>query len=225
MPVNLPDQNWTVPIGADVADNPQAFVDFAADVQGTVVLRYPNTATRDSFDGSRVAGDISFTTGNTWYERWTGVKWLPCTSITAFKAANQIVNNSAVLVNDAELILPLPAIGSRYGFKFGLRYATNTTADIAISFAGPAGSTITFGGAGPDTSAANVFNAASNYTDTVAPASLFFGGGVTANITVQGVVETVAATGNLTLQFAQAVANASNTIMANYSWGILDAIS
>lgn len=224
-PVNLPDQNWTVPIGADAADNPLAFVDFAADVQQTVVLRYPNTATRDAFNGSRVAGDVSFTAGNTWYERWTGSKWLPCTAINVFKANNQTVNNSTVLVNDTELVLPLPAASSRYGFQFNLRYSTNTTADIALSFSGPAGATITFGGAGPDTSAANVFNAASNYSDTIAPASLFFGGGATGNISVQGSVETAAATGSLTLRFAQAIANASNTTIASFSWGTMVAIN
>ncbi len=224
MPVNLPDQGWTVPTGPDLADNPLAFADFAADVQQTVVLRYPNTATRDAFNAGRIAGDISFTAGNIWYDRWTGSKWLPCTAIKVVKINNQTVNNTAVLVNDTELVLPLPAANSRYGFRFNLRYSTNTTADIAISFSGPAGSTITFGGAGPDTSAADVFNAASNYRDVVAPASLSFGGGATANISVQGVVAIVGTTGNLTLRFAQAVANASNTTMADFSWGSLEAL-
>lgn len=225
MPTNLPDQNWTVPIGTDLADNPLAFTDFATDVMGTVVLRYPNTATRDAFNGSRVAGDISFTTGRSWYDRWTGSKWLPCTAIKIFKTANQTVNNTTVQTNDSQLVFPLPTANSHYGFFLNIRYNTNATADLAISFTVPAGATCTYGGAGPDTTAANVFNAASNYTDTVAPANLNFGGGATqANILIQGVVGLAATTGNLQFRFAQAVANASNTTILDFSWGMVEAI-
>lgn len=224
MPTNLPDQNWTVPAGADLADNPFAFTDFAADVLRTVVLRYPNTATRNAFNGSRVAGDISFVTGRSWYDRWNGATWVPVTPIQAFKMADQTVNNTVTLVNDTELSVPLPTDNIRYLYRCGVRYNSNTIADIKLAFALPAGAVATIYGPGIDLATASP-TALSNFADVVTPGTFASGGtGSNVAITLNGGIQVAGTTGNFTLQFAQNTLNASNTSVLAFSflqvWGV-----
>lgn len=224
MPTNLPDQNWTVPAGPDLADNPLAFTDFAADVLDTVVLRYPNIATRDAFNGTRAIGDISFTTGNTWYDRWTGTKWLPCTPIQAFQSADINVNNSTVLVSVPTLSVPLPTGNSHYALDAFIRYASNTTADYKCTLIGPAGSTIVFSGPALDTAAGSATGSAF-FGETIAPATLGVGGtGATGILPLRASIGLGATTGSLTFQFAQNTANVSNTSTQTFSWMRVTAI-
>lgn len=223
-PTDLPDQNWTVPAFPDDADAPFGFTDFAADQLKNVILRYANTATRDSFNGSRTAGDISFVTGNTWYDRWTGSKWLPVTPIRATKGASQSVNNSTALVNVTDLVVPLPVANTRYLIDAWIYYSSGTTADIKFTFTGPAGMNCWFSGPGLATSAA----ASSGDVEmgiVFAPATIAFGGtGADVSCRITGTVETLAATGNLQLQFAQNALQVVNTTVAFPSWLTVQAI-
>lgn len=227
MPVNLPDQNWTVPTGTDLANNPLAFTDFAADVMGTVVLRYPNTATRDAFNGSRIAGDISFTTGSTWYDRWTGSKWIPCTPISAFKTAAQTVNNSTALVNDTALFVTLPAINTNYAIECYIAYNSTIVADIKFdfaftgtttqtTFAGPAGATtIAAGGVGDGNWDASPFGTVLQVGGAAGPAGCLLTGGILVSGTA----------GVLTLRWAQNTLDATNTQVQEGSWLKVSAMS
>lgn len=224
MPTNLPDQNWTVPAGPDPANNPLGFTDFAGDVLQTVLLRYPNTATRDAFNGSRVAGDLSFVTGRTWYDRWTGSKWLPAIPYSVSASADQTVNNTAVLVNSNQLILPLPVANTVYGVSVLARYSSNTTADIKFSFALPAGATAVFGGPFLDSAAGSATGSAF-FGETITPAAVASGGtGTTAIVKIEASVSVGATTGNVIVQFAQNTANASNTTLNTLSYMTVSAI-
>jgi hypothetical protein len=226
MPTNLPDQNWTVPAGPDLADNPFAFTDYSADVIQNVILRYPNIATRDAFNGSRIAGDMSFTLGRTWYDRWTGTKWIPCTAITVAKTANQIVNNSVALVNDAALVAPLPAANTYYLVSIPVRYTSSTTADIKFSLTLPAGATGFLGGPGLTTAAAGQTGDADFEAVTI-PAVRPFGGagGATFTLTVlRATVLTAGTTGNCQLQWAQNTLDATNTTVFAQSMMKIEAI-
>jgi len=202
MPTNLPDQNWTVPAGPDPADAPLGFTDFAGDVVQNVILRYPNTATRDAFNGSRVAGDISFVTGRTWYDRWTGTKWLPCTTISSLKTVNQTVNNSTTFVNATGLVL---------------RYTSSVNADIKFTFTVPAGGNWALGG--PVISVAGGGATATPDWEAVnAPASRPSGGAaVPAVVSLVVIVQTGANIGNFQLQFAQNTLEVSNTTLHDFS--------
>lgn len=213
MPTNLPDQNWTIPAGADLADNPLAFTDYSADLLNGVILRYPNVATRDAFNGSRLPGQVSFTTGQTWYDRWTGTKWIPCTSIKVAKTGNQVVNNSTVLVNDTQLVAPLPAANTYYLVSIPIRYTSSTTADIKFSLTLPAGATGFIGGPGLTTAAAGQTGDADFEAVTI-PAVRPYGGagGATFTLTVlQATILTAGTTGNCQLQWAQNTLDATNT--------------
>jgi hypothetical protein len=220
MPTNLPDQNWTVPSGTDLADNPLAFTDFAADVLQTVVLRYPNTATRDAFNGSRVAGDISFTTGNTWYDRWTGLKWIPINSMSVYKTASQVVNNSTALVNDNHLFLPLPSLNTVYSVEGYVEYNSSTTADFKFGLAIPAGASTRFMASGLATGAAAA-TGDGNFQVQTTGGTLAYGGagvGTRVGIHIAGVVQQGATAGNVTFQWAQNTLDATNTTVDQLSW-------
>jgi hypothetical protein len=190
-----------------------------------VVLRYPNTATRDAFNGSRNAGDISFTTGNTWYEQWTGAKWMPCTPIQSIKTANQSVNNSVALVNATGLVVPLPAASTSYRIDAWIPYNSSTVADIKLGFTAPALATYKFAGPGL------AFNAASNIGDgefgfaSTAGTITFGGSGGDVAFRLVGTVITGVATGNLQLQFAQGFVEVSNTTILADAWLKAEAIS
>jgi hypothetical protein len=213
MPTNLPDQNWTVPAGLDPADAPFGFTDFAGDVLQNVILRYPNVATRDAFNGSRVAGDISFIVGRTWYDRWTGSKWIPVTPIKVAKTANQVVNNSTTLVNDLHLVAALPAANTYYHVAIIARYTSSTTADIKFSLTLPAGATGFIGGPGLTTAAAGQ-TADADFEAVTIPAVRPYGGAGGATftlVTLNATILTGANTGNCQLQWAQNALDATNT--------------
>lgn len=221
MPTNLPDQGWTIPAPADLANNPLAFTDFAADVQATVVLRYPNTATRDAFNGGRVAGDISFTTGNTWYDRWTGTKWLPIMPLTTILAAPQIVNNSTAFVATA-LSITLPAISATWTIEAWLYHASSTTADIKFTFAAPGGgATLVWGQVGLATTATtntgDMTNDASG-TPTTAISAAGIGTADFINTLLTGQITTVGVASTVQVQFAQNTLDATNTTLFTNSW-------
>lgn len=219
MSANTTNQQITYPVGTDLADNPTAFLDMLADVEGRLVQRYTSDADRLARNPTPALGEMSIVTSNTWYDRWTGVKWLPCTVMSKAKVADQNVNNSTVVVNDTELFLPVPTANSRFAFRLGIRYVGNNTADIKFTFTGPAGATITFGGIGPDTAATSGANASTNFVGAIPPATLAYSGDASgAWMQIHGSLLTAAATGILQLQWAQNVANVSNTTVQAFSF-------
>lgn len=227
MPTNLPDQNWTVPTGTDLADNPTAFTDFASDVLQTVVLRYPNVATRDAFNGSRVAGDLSCTAGRTWYDRWTGSAWKPLTPLQAFKSAGQTVNNSTVLVNDTQLFINFPSVtgGCVYLIEGFISYTSNATADFKIAVAAsvnitaldfaPVGLATTAAGTVGDMNAPVVSGSAPAFGGAAAAAAIMLNGRLNNSTGVGDVFQ---------IQWAQNTADPSNTTVNSGSWIRLTAL-
>jgi hypothetical protein len=218
-----------VPAGADLADNPLAFTDFAADVLATVVLRYPNVATRDAFNAGRVAGDISFTTGDTWYSRWTGTKWLPVTPLQVYKSATQTVNNSTALVNDAELVVAFPAtnaISTRWGFEAFVSYSSSTVADFKAAFAGTNVTGLNYAPIALATSAGGTTGDVITQGTTALGTAIQIGGsGGMAVALLTGSIVSNGSAGTLTLQWAQNTLEVSNTQVFLGSWLRLTAIS
>lgn len=225
MPIIDPDQGVPLPDGPDLANNPAAFSNFYTPVKSRLILRYPTRAARAAQHPAPILNETSIIDGETWYERWTGAKWLPASSWGAFKSVAQVVNNSAVLVNDTALTVPLPAANTMYQFSMGLRYTSNTTADIKVTFSQPAGCVSVFGGPLVDLGAGGSISQ-SDWNNGVPPSVLASGGtNVIAYATVTGSISTAAATGSYTLQWAQNTANASNTTVHDFSWIVVHAIS
>lgn len=229
MPTNLPDQNWTIPAGPDLANNPLAFNDFAADVLDTVILRYPNIATRDAFNGGRAAGDVSFVTGDTWYSRWTGVKWLPFTPLQAVKTSTQTVNNSTALVNDTELFINFPAtnaVASTFLLEGFLAYSSSTVADFKLAFAGTNVTAFNYAPIALATTAAGTSgDVITQDTTALATAIQIGGSGGMAGIILGGRIVTNGSAGTLTAQWAQNTLEASNTQVFAGSWLRLNGMS
>lgn len=218
-------QGITIPVGTDAADNPQAFVDMIAGVEGRLVQRYTSNADRAARNPTPATGEMSLVAGNTWYDRYTGAKWLPCTPISSVKAADQSVNNSTTMTNVIGLVVPLPLASTSYSIEAWVPYTSSTVADLKLGFVAPAGADCRFGGPGL------AFNAASNIGDgefgfTGTGGTIVFGGsGGFVALGLRGVVIVGATTGTLQLQFAQGALEVSNTTITLGSWLKVEAIS
>lgn len=220
MSTTTSDQQLVIPVGPDGAWNPGAFIDYNAGVEGRLVLKYASNADRTARHPSPVAGDLSFVAGNTWYDTWTGSKWLPCTPISAVKTANQTINNTTI-TNDTQLFVPLPAANSNYAIDMYLRYSGTTTADFKGTFSVPAGATGSFGILGITTGAAGTTG--DGQFNENPPGSIISIGGIGAATSlsahVRGIVRTAGTTGNLQFQWAQDTVDAGNpTTLRDFSW-------
>lgn len=226
MSANTTNQQITYPVGTDLADNPTAFLDMLADVEGRLVQRYTTDADRLARNPAPTTNELSIVTGNTWYDRWTGVKWLPVTAIQVFKTAAETVNNSTALQNDDQLFLPIPPIVANWTIEGALYYTSTTVADFKASFAANAGiGSLLFGLQGLAVASAAVTgdtNWDSQVPGTAIPIA-GIGGTITANI--NGGFTSTGVAGTLQLQWAQNTLEATNTQVTTRSWLRMTAVS
>lgn len=226
MSANTTNQQITYPDGPDLADNPTAFLDMLADVEGRLVQRYTSDADRLARNPTPAVNEMSIVAGNTWYDRWNGTKWLPVTPIQAYKLTTQTVNNSTALVNDAELFVTVPVANTNYSIEAYVAYNSSIVADIkfdfaytgattSTTFAGPAGATtIAAGGVGDGNWDASPFGTVLQVGGAAGAAGCLLTGGMRASTT-----------GILTLRWAQNTLEASNTQVLDTSWLRLTAVS
>ena len=139
--------------------------------------------------------------------------------VSALKVGDQTVNNSSTLVNDTNLFCSVVA-NAWYAYELHLTQNSNATANFKINFTMPAGAVMI----------------RSNYLNTTGAAiqhAPFTGasiGGLTgaaadAALDVWGSFTIGANAGTLQLQWAQNVANASNTIVRDGSFLVLRRLS
>lgn len=126
------------------------------------------------------------------------------------KRADQIVNNSAGLVNDADLIFPLAAYESA-SFLLNVAHVGNSTADLKCNFTGPAGATITYASASGmryDTGDSIVIDTESSAGGT----SKTWGAATSVrNFALRGYAKAGATAGTVRFQWAQSTAEAVDT--------------
>lgn len=193
------------------------------DTQGTKTQQYGITAqattdciiTENLVAGNNVSGYHTQGTGNV----RLAYNFPPVRSTLS---ADQTVNNSTTLVDSGLVVDVAPeAIYEVRGF---LIYNSSTTADMNILFVGPAGATMNWSGDSPH-SAATSGNPLIHRTANTIGTTLTVGG-FAANAIGQplGVLTVGATAGTLKLQFAQAVAEVSNTILRAGSWLQLERI-
>ena len=124
------------------------------------------------------------------------------------KTANQTVNNSIVLVNDTALLF---AIAANEVWEFTLIpiHNSGTTPDIKFCIIGPAGASAYYIAVHENSLGAVALDRG------ILGDEITFGGTASNRITgtIKGIVINGATAGNLQLQWAQATANASNTIV------------
>ena len=126
-----------------------------------------------------------------------------------YKSADEIVNNSSALQDDNHLIFALAATGE-WEFQVNLWYDAATAADIKVAFTIPASTTLYWSHTGADASLASHNDA---FVTTASASTRDLGGnavGTLRHARIVGYVRTTGTSGNLTMQWAQNTANASD---------------
>lgn len=226
MPTDTTDQQITTPTGTDAADNPVAFVNNVADVEPRLVRRYTNEADRTARMLALAENDVSTLAAEDRAEIYNGTNHISLFSRGIF--ANKFrttdataVNNSTVLVSDAVLVAALPTAG-RFQFELVLFYDSSTTADLKVAFTIPAAAVIRWGGVGPSTTVSGGVGTAQFSVAIGSGTTITYGGsGVgTANtvaLIAKGNVLMGGTAGNLQLQYAQQVADPTDTVVRAHS--------
>lgn len=126
--------------------------------------------------------------------------------ISAIKGSDQTVNNSATLVNDNTLLIPVAA-NATYEFRLRLAYNSGATPGFKFTFTVPAGAAVRFNSL--------VMNGGGLKSFTHAPGDTpaLDGGATDLPVTLWGEITVAGTPGTVQLQWAQVTANASNTIV------------
>lgn len=222
MPTNTPDQGIPLPQGADPADGPTAFTNNTAAIEQRLVRNYTDATDRTARMVALGENDISTLDAENRIEVFDGANQisLRARSVYAepFLTADAIpINNSTVLVTDPNLGAALPATG-RFLWSLVLFYDSSTTADFKIAFTWPALATVKWGIVAASTAVSSGVGTGAWSTATVSGTSMAIGGsGVgTANTlmaTVQGSILMGGTSGVLRLQYAQQVADLTNSVV------------
>lgn len=226
MPVNTSDQQITMPIGADTADNPTAFVNEVADVESRLVRIYTNEADRTARMLSLAENNISGLAAENRIEVYTGTTQISLYSralwADLFRTADAApINNNAVLQSDAVLVTALPTAG-RFHWNAILYFDAAAAADIKVAFTIPAGATMRWGGHGASTAVAGNVGTGQFLCTTVSGTAIPYGasGVGTANtsmIIINGTVVMGGTAGNLQLQYAQNTADPTDLVVRAHS--------
>lgn len=217
MPVNTADQQITLPIGADAADNPLAFTNFVADVEQRLVRLYTNEADRTARRASVAENELSALADVDRVEVYTGAADVSLyrRSLYAFlvKSASQILTqNNTTLQNVTDLVVAVPTAGS-FSFRGVIYYDSSTTADIKFGFTFPAGGTLRWNGLGMVTTGTTTGDA--NFaTVTGSGSAIAYGGAGVATVLacqIEGEYVAGGTAGNLQFQAAQNTGELTNS--------------
>jgi hypothetical protein len=139
--------------------------------------------------------------------------------VVKVKTANETVNNSSALQNDDHLAWAVVASGS-YTLDLYLYYNSNTTADFKFDWTYPTGTTFNWG--------ATYYDIAGTLTNggpfTQAIVGAVGGTGASALVAVHYQITIGGTPGTFQLQWAQNVANVSNTTVAAGSYGVMNRV-
>lgn len=231
MSTNTPDQQLTMPVGTDLADNPQAFVDYTADVETRLVLKYTGIADRTARHTAPVENDLTGLATENRYDVYDGSNYVSLHSRSFHGYARRTVdgsagsgqvNNSTALVNDPLLVVAVDT-GATYQWESLIFYDSSTTADIKFAFTTPTFSAMRWMGIGLATTAGGAEGDVRIGGAFTSGASQPFGGigvgsgGTVVIVKIEGFITTTAA-GNIQLQFAQQTLDATNTTIRNGSY-------
>lgn len=158
---------------------------------------------------------ISFSAG----QRLTAARLNAALDITrtVYQQADQTVNNSTTFVSSSYLTLPLEA-NSGYKYELFLIFEANSAADFKHNVLLPAGAGVRHGVWTPviAVSSTNTTIALDALDATAFNSGALTGTKMTAH--PKGIIATGGNAGDVTIQFAQASAHASNAILALGSW-------
>lgn len=225
MPTDTTDQQITIPIGTDAADNPQAFIDQIADVETRLVLKYTNVADRTVRHTAPIENDLTGLATENRYDVYNGTNYVSLEARTYHGFARRtvdgtagtgLVNNVTALTNEPLQVVALDS-GATYMWEAMEFYDSSTVADIKFAFTTPTFSAMRWGAIGAATTGLTDLQVG---TASASGTSISYGGngaGTTIMLKIEGYIVTTAA-GNLQLQFAQNAAEVSNTVIRNGSY-------
>lgn len=218
MSTNTPDQQITIPVGTDLADNPLAFTDMIADVETRLVLKYTNEADRTARHTAPVEGDVTDLATENRRDAYDGTVYLSDFTRGLFTKAFRTtdaaaINNSTVLVSDAVLVSALPTAGT-FMWEAVFFYDSSQAGDFKVAYTWPAGAVATWGMTGLATAATATTGDGQFAVQTVSGTSTAVGGAAVATRTIcttYGHIVMGGTAGNLQTQYAQQTADATPT--------------
>jgi hypothetical protein len=205
--------------GPDPANLPSAQVSWDGVMENRLWQRYLSEADRTARNPAPNENEASALAAEDRVDIWNTANWISLHSRSLFanlrkNADSAAVNNSTVLVNDADFVVALPTAGT-FAWRQISFYDCVAAADFKCTYTFPAGTTQRWGVmALGNVGAANPGDV---FVPTVtASGTTVFIGGVGAGTVVWGVFEgevTMGGTaGNMQFQYAQQVADPSNLI-------------
>lgn len=228
MPFNTTDQQITLPVGTDPADNPQAFLDQTTDLIPRLVKKYANVADRTATALAPTENDLTGLAAENRFDVYDGANYVSLAArIDHFLArrttdgivGNGAVNNSTGLVNDPSLGGAIDAAGT-YMWDALIFYDSSTVADIKFAFTTPATTALRWSGTGLATTATTSEGDVKIATIATSGSSTQFGGigvGTIISAKIEGFMVATAA-GTLQFQFAQQNLEATQTTIRNGSY-------
>lgn len=231
MPANTPDQQLTLPVDPDSADNPVAFTNFVTDVEPRLVRQYADVADRAARQLVVAANEISSLVTEARIDAYDGANnvSLHTRSLHARvqMGANQLLTiSNTTLQNLTALVVAVPTAGT-YDFRGVFFYDSSTVADIKFAINTPVGVDIRWAAIGLASGAGAVTGDFTSLSTSVTSALIVGGGGVGNVIaaTCEGTLVTGGTAGNLQLQAAQNTSDATQTTVRQYSrfevWRVL----
>jgi hypothetical protein len=219
MPTDTSDQQITMPVDADAADNPVAFVNNVADVEPRLVRRYTDTADRTARMASLSENAVSTLATENRAEIYDGANHVSLYTRSLFamlyKTANQTMNASdTTLQNVTSLVAAMPTTGT-FSFRGIIYYDAVTAGDIKFGFTVPAGASLRWNGMGIVTGS----SATGDATFTTITGSGGFtsygggGAGVVLCCQIEGEYAAGGTAGNLQFQAAQSVSDVTAPII------------
>jgi hypothetical protein len=152
MPTDTSDQQITMPVDADSADNPVAFVNGVADIENRLVRRYTNLADRTARMAVLAANAISTLTTEARIDAYDGSNHVSLFRRSLFAsprmtAAQNLTISNTTLQSITSLVAAMPTAGT-FDFRGIIYYTSAAAADIKFAFLLPAGATILWNGPG-----------------------------------------------------------------------------
>jgi hypothetical protein len=212
-----------MPIDADAADNPVAFVSMVADVEVRLVRRYTNEADRTARMLSLSENAISTLDTENRADIYDGANhvslYTRSLSTLARLTANQtLTQNSTALQNVTQLLAAVPTAGN-FGFRASVFYSSSTVADIKFAFLLPAGGSILWNGLGIVVGSGGTGDATFS-TVGASDSALSYGGngvGTVQICQIEGVYVAGGTAGSLQFRAAQNTAELTNTVIQSNS--------
>lgn len=216
MPTTTTDQGLSLPVDADVADNPVAFSNFVAGVEPRLVRLYTDEADRTARQLVVAENELSGLSTENRVEVYNGSTNISlhtrAVHTTTRVAVDQVLTaSSTALQNVTNMAAALPAtVGAIFAWRGHVFYDATTTADMKFAFTIPAGATMRWGLSALGPGGTNpVYTSITGSGTAISVGAL--GIGSVLWVPFSGEVTMAAAAGNLQMQAAQNTSDASVT--------------